>query len=111
MPNFQHHLVTNRIYLAFVDGKLCPKTEDFYKQVSKALLFPDYFGHNLDALDEALSDLKWLSEKTILLLIFNYDHFLSKEKDKIETVHTIFSNATSELEGRGVYFSVQTQVL
>jgi RNAse (barnase) inhibitor barstar len=111
MPNFQHHITTNGTFLAFLDGKQCKKMEDVYSHISKALLFPDYFGFNLDALDEAICDLDWIEEKTILLLIFNYDSFLSEEKDKLEVMNAIFSHAISELESNGVYFSVLTQQL
>jgi RNAse (barnase) inhibitor barstar len=111
MPNFQHNISTNNTFLAFLDGSKCTTMNDVYDNISKALQFPDYFGYNLDALDEAICDLDWIEEKTILLLIFNYDSFLSKEKDKLEIMNAIFSHAISELESNGVYFSVLTQQL
>ncbi len=109
MPNFENHITLNGNFLAFIDGEKCDTLDVFYKEIAKALDFPDYFGYNLDALDEAICDLNWIEDKTISLFIFHYDKFLSRDKDKLEVINAIFSHAISELEENQVYFSVHTQ--
>ncbi len=34
--------------------------KDLFAVISNAMHFPDYFGHNWDALDECLGDMDWL---------------------------------------------------
>jgi RNAse (barnase) inhibitor barstar len=42
--------------------------EELLNILSSKLKFPDYFGHNWDALDECLNNLEWLSAKTITII-------------------------------------------
>ena len=53
----------------------------FFDEIAATLKFPDYFGHNLDALDECLSDLEWLRENGWVLVFLNADNLLNEEKD------------------------------
>jgi RNAse (barnase) inhibitor barstar len=109
MPNFQSNIRVNGNFLGFIDGQKCTTLQQFYTEIAKALEFPDYFGNNLDALDEALCDLSWIEEKTILLLIFHYDKFMSEDKENLQVINAVFSHAISELEVGEIYFTVLTQ--
>ncbi len=42
-----------------VAGKHLTGKSAMLKAIAKALAFPDYFGHNWDALEECLTDLSW----------------------------------------------------
>ena len=42
--------------------------EELLNALAHELRFPDYFGHNWDALDECLRDFSWLEERRIVLL-------------------------------------------
>jgi RNAse (barnase) inhibitor barstar len=111
MPNFQHNIVLNGSFIAVIDGNKCKSITSFFEQISKAMNFPDYFGNNIDAFDEMMSDLEWIEEKNIVLIIMNYEHFLSEDKELISVVNGIFFRATVELESFKVNLSVQTQKL
>jgi RNAse (barnase) inhibitor barstar len=67
------------LIVALIDGKTATTSVDFFKQIAKALKFPDYFGHNLDALSDMLCDFSWLKEHNVDLVFSNYDSLLSKE--------------------------------
>jgi RNAse (barnase) inhibitor barstar len=43
-----------------MDGTRIRGKDDFYDAVAAALSFPEWFGRNLDALHDSLSDLSWL---------------------------------------------------
>ena len=43
--------------------------EELFSVVASAMQFPDYFGHNWDALDECLSDMEWLPAEGYLLVL------------------------------------------
>lgn len=109
MPNFQYNIKVNGNFLGFIDGQQCKSLPAFYSHIARALDFPDYFGNNLDALDEALCDLNWIEEETVLLVIFNYNQFMSEDKENLQVINAIFSHAISELEAKEIYFTVLTQ--
>ncbi len=74
--------------IARIEGKDSTTLKAFYEQINEALDFPDYFGHNLDSLDEMLNDLQWLDADKILLFIKDSTDWLVREKsaDKITTL-------------------------
>jgi hypothetical protein len=84
MPNF---ILSNdkpeydavEILLVNIDGKSCKTLDTFYKIIGSQLKFPDYFGENLDAFDEMITDLTWLEEDAIIIKIINFDALLSDE--------------------------------
>jgi hypothetical protein len=55
--------------LRIIQGAKCRTTDSLLTECARALDFPDYFGHNWDALEECLIDLEWLSAKGYVLLI------------------------------------------
>jgi len=61
------------------------KTQDgFYDELSRALEFPDYFGRNLNALDECITDLDWLSVAGgILIVIASANVLLTDSADDL----------------------------
>ncbi len=66
--------------IARIDGKEAPSIKTFYNKIAEALDFPDYFGFNLDSLDEMLNDLQWIKEEKIVIFINNSADWLVREK-------------------------------
>lgn len=83
--------------LACIDGAEAKTLKAFYDKIAKALDFPDYFGQNLDSLDELLNDLQWIKENKIVIFIKNSADWLSAEKndDKLTTLLDVLE-ATAE---------------
>ncbi|MEF3404665.1 barstar family protein [Agromyces sp. CCNWLW203] len=67
--------------MVFLDASTWSAEEDLHRDVSEALGFPDYFGHNLDALNDCLRDVVrqefgWNPDATGFVLVFTgYDEF------------------------------------
>jgi RNAse (barnase) inhibitor barstar len=61
---------------------------EFYEELAEELSFPDYFGFNLDSLDECLNDLSWIENKKIAIYISDSANFLATERnpEKLETL-------------------------
>jgi RNAse (barnase) inhibitor barstar len=65
-----------------IDSRNCTTLKDFYETIAKKLHFPDYFGFNLDSLDELLSDLSWIEDSKLALFFTNTEHFLINERNE-----------------------------
>lgn len=52
--------------VAEIDGPATRRA--FYDVLARELRFPDWFGHNLDALRDALTDLSWLPAGEVVLV-------------------------------------------
>jgi RNAse (barnase) inhibitor barstar len=91
MPNF---LITNNLdslkgyHIAKIDGQKAHTLRGFYEEIAKEMKFPEYFGFNLDSLDEMLNDLSWLEHEKIAVYITNSESFVEKERnpDKLPTL-------------------------
>jgi RNAse (barnase) inhibitor barstar len=82
----------------FILNGLNMKTyNDLYDEFANVLKFPDYFGRNLNALDECINDLEWLNNNIIIIVVANSNFVLCEENDAgCETIIEIFENAGSE---------------
>jgi RNAse (barnase) inhibitor barstar len=83
-----------------------PTLIDFYKNIATALQFPDYFGNNLDALNDMLLDLAWLKRiKHVHLVIEDYSLFLNKEDaEKRQTVLQLLDDCATTLATGGAEY-------
>ena len=69
----------NNTRFVFIDGKCCTHLKDCYAALQEQLSLPDYFGHNLDALDEMLADLDWVEEEEVKIIISHLELLLIYE--------------------------------
>ena len=75
--------------IIILDGAEIPDLKTLYDTLINELEFPEYFGDNLDALYDMLTDLQWLSQHCFELLLYNYEEFLRDED--IETKAEVIS--------------------
>lgn len=84
--------VEKNIRYVFIDGSLCQSIEQCYTTLKVQLSLPDYFGNNLDALEEVLSDLDWIDEGKIKIIILQTGLLMtkdiSKKKDFLEILNS-----------------------
>ena len=93
------------IDLAKVHGK-----GEFLAAVAKAIQAPDWFGHNFDALSDALGDLTWLDgddeSKGYVLLLQNADENLNLTAAEKQLVTEIFNETVTYWQSEGKPFWV-----
>lgn len=68
--------------IAEVDASKVTTLREFYETMAEVFEFPDYFGFNLDSLDEMMNDLSWIENEKILIYFTNSDKFLEKERNE-----------------------------
>ena len=84
-------------HIGVIDGKSSSDLNEFFEAIGNAFNFPDYFGHNFDALDEILNDLDWLDTSGYCLVIDNIDFFLKNESNQTrKKVLDLFSKVATE---------------
>jgi len=49
-----------------IDGKVIINKESFFKEFTKKLQFPEYFGDNWDGFYDCITDLSWIKEEVII---------------------------------------------
>jgi RNAse (barnase) inhibitor barstar len=88
------------LVLKVINGRHCKTPAALFVEFAQALEFPDYFGHNWDALEECLTDLEWLPAKGYILLISDAVHVLANDDVEYETFLEILRDA-GEAWGNG----------
>ncbi|MEO6306800.1 MAG: barstar family protein [Nitrospiraceae bacterium] len=88
------------LVLKIIKGLHCKTPVTLFAEFARALKFPDYFGHNWDALEECLADLEWLPAKGYVLLITDAERVLPDDEEEYETFLEILRDA-GEAWGNG----------
>lgn len=86
----------SNIRYVFIDGTVCKQIDDCYKTLQLQLSLPDYFGNNLDALEEVLSDLEWIDEAKVRIIILNQTGLLLNDANKKEIFLDILNSCSNE---------------
>lgn len=79
-----------------IKGKDIHSLTDLLEIFSQSLQFPEYFGNNLDALCDMLTDLQWLPYQHIIVIIKNDIPYFENDKDIKEELLEIFRLADEE---------------
>jgi RNAse (barnase) inhibitor barstar len=84
-----------------IDGKNITRKEQLLNAVATALHFPKSFGHNWDALEEALTDLEGNDADGYLVYYDNIDGLLNAHPDQFETLVEILRDAVESWKEDG----------
>ena len=74
-------------------------------QIGNALGFPDWYGHNLDALHDCLTDFSWHEAPGYILVITGADH-LHADDAAFAALNTVFTDTTEFWREDGIPFWV-----
>ena len=78
--------------------------EDMLDAVARGLRFPQWFGHNWDALLDCLADLGWRPAEGYLVILEHCDHIHGMaEADFVQTLQ-VFEAAANEWREQGIPF-------
>lgn len=96
------------VFVVEIDGAKARTLRAFYPRISKPLLFPDYFGKNLDALFDCLCSLEVVGRNEVALVVKNAAQFLSKESESKRKAALDVLKEAQKTENRydGVVFKV-----
>ena len=75
-----------------LDGAQARDKAAFMTAIARALRFPDYFGHNWDALVDCLDELHWRDEP-IVLVVDHGDELLADAPGEIDTLLGVIDEA------------------
>jgi RNAse (barnase) inhibitor barstar len=76
-----------------VRGRRCRNAAGLFAELAKVMEFPDYFGHNWDALEECLADLEWLPAKGYVLVFTDAELILPDDEDEFATFVEVLNDA------------------
>lgn len=89
--------IPDNIRVITLDAQNMKNLNDMYLHFSNGFKFPDYFGNNLNSMDECLTDLEWLPADSYLLVFYNADWFLNEENEVVlDGVLSILNSAGAE---------------
>lgn len=92
----ENYFVSDLTRYIFLDGHFCQTMKDCYDSLQRQLSLPVYFGRNLDALEEVLSDLEWVKEEKVKIIVAGVDHLLSGEPGKKHAFLDILNSSDNE---------------
>ena len=82
--------------IVVLEGNKMTNLNDFYVELIHKLKLPDYFGCNLDALDECMNDLEWLDEQPLVMIFNNPTKILISNRKLFDGFIDVVRNACKE---------------
>lgn len=94
----------NAFFVFRVDLAKVRDKDDLLTAIGTAMSFPEWFGHNWDALLDCLADLGWRPAEGYVVILEHCDGIHGRaEADFVQTLQ-VFENAASEWREQGVAF-------
>jgi hypothetical protein len=78
----RHSAFPREFAVAVLDGAAAATRAEFFQELARALRFPDYFGHNRDAVYDCLTDLNWLPASGYVLVLDGFDQLATDEPEQ-----------------------------
>ena len=82
-------------YFAEIDLADAYDKNSFLQALADALEFPDWFGHNWDALEDCLMDLSWLDAPGFVLVLTDADTIMDENPDDFAEAIEVFDEAAA----------------
>ena len=101
----QSFFVENNTRFVFIDGDANDVIEKCYATLKVQLSIPDYFGNNLDALEEVMNDLDWIEEEKINIIISGENNLLKNDLESKNDFLEILE--TSSLEKISIVYLIK----
>lgn len=95
---------TLQLRLIELDLTGCADKAALLQRIAKAYRFPEWFGHNWDALADALDDLSWLPAEGYLTVVQGIGALPSLISDSTTTLLEIFGETASDWTADGIPF-------
>lgn len=93
-------LQNNGYFVGIIDGAKCVDLRSSIAHIASAFKFPDYYGENLDAFDECINDLEWLTESNYAIVIENSNLLMVEDtKDNKLYLINLLDDVSSEWSG------------
>ena len=89
-----------------VAGSLVHNKDTLLTSISQAMRFPEYFGHNWDALEECLTDLQWIPSHGYIVLFEEPDLLAELSPRTLVTFLKIVISAAKEWANSHVPFNL-----
>lgn len=86
--------------MTVIRGAKCKTSESLFTEFARALSFPDYFGHNWDAVEECLADLEWLPARGYVVIVTDAEQILTKNDEDYPTFIDILNDAGESWSSR-----------
>ena len=83
------------IQIFYLDGREVCDKRSFLSKIATVMKFPDYFGHNWDALDECITDLDWCPAERYVLIYDQSEIFSKAAPTEWETAYDILRSAVA----------------
>jgi hypothetical protein len=79
----------------------CSQLDAVLARLGNGLDFPDWYGHNLDALKDCLTDLSWVAAAGYVLIIDHAGPFHLREPEDFAVLGDVFLAAIAEWRAQG----------
>ncbi|MEU7893466.1 barstar family protein [Nonomuraea sp. NPDC049152] len=89
-----------------VDGARLDTSDSVMTAIASALKFPSYFGYNLDALYDSLTDLSWLPPGEHVLVWTNPGALRAADATAYDAIAVVLADAVADGTGGDAYLSI-----